>query len=82
MFIGYSAARRRVIQRLLSGCLLAGTNLSCLGFRWTSVVMLGWESMERVLCGESSHGGSIKTTRDGFSVAIDQARACTTTVLF
>jgi hypothetical protein len=37
--------------------------------------------MECVLHGESSHVGSIKMTRNGLSVEVEQARACTTTFL-
>ena len=43
--------------------------------------MSGLESMECVLHGESSHVGSIMTTRKGLSVAVDQARACKTPFL-
>jgi len=60
----------------MSSCLLAGMNLSWLGFRWTSVVMLEWESIESVLHGESSQDGSITTTRKGLPAAVEQARSC------
>jgi len=43
--------------------------------------MLGCESMECVLHGESSHAGSIMTSKKGLSVAEEQARACRTAFL-
>jgi hypothetical protein len=42
------------------------------------VFKLGWDSIECVLYGESSHAGSIMTTSKGLSVAAEQARACRT----
>ncbi len=38
--------------------------------------MLGLESMEQVLHGESSHPSKIKTTRNWFEHVAEQARAC------
>jgi hypothetical protein len=38
------------------------------------VVKFGWERMECVLQGESSHAGNIKTTRYGLLVVVDHAR--------
>ena len=66
------------MSRLVSSCSLVGMNLSWLGLSWTSVVMLGWDSMECVLHGASSHAGRIMTTSRGLSVAAEQARACRT----
>ncbi len=40
------------------------------------MVMLGWESMEWFLRGDSSHAGIIRTTRNGFEDVVARARAC------
>ena len=40
------------------------------------MVRLGCWSMEWVLHGESSHAGSIRTTRNGFADDVTQASAC------
>ncbi len=37
---------------------------------------LGCWNMEWAVHGESSHAGSIKTTRNGFEDDVEQARAC------
>ena len=79
--IGWSAARRRVMSRLVSNCSLTGMNLSWLGLSWTSVATLGWDSMECVLHGASSHAGSIMTISKGLSVAVEQAMVCRTVFL-
>ena len=75
MSIERFAALRRSVLRLLYSSLLAGTNLSWLGFMRTSVPVLGWESMECVLHGEAFHFGSNNTIRNGLSFAMKQARA-------
>ena len=43
--------------------------------------MLGWESIDGVLHGDSSYTGTVKTTINGLSVEVDQARACMTDFL-
>ncbi len=68
-------------MRFLSSCLRVGMNLSWLELIWTSVVMVGCESMECVFHVESSHAGSIKTVRSGLLVEVEQARACRTVFL-
>ncbi len=42
------------------------------------MVVLGYESMECVLHGESSQAGRIKTTRSGFGDIVEEASACRT----
>ena len=76
--IGHSVAHERVMMAISSSCLLGGTRLSWLGLRWASVVKLGWERIERVLQGESSHAGNIKTTKNGLLVVVEHSRACRT----
>ena len=44
--------------------------------RCASVVIMGWESMECVLHGESSHARCINATRTGFEDIMAQAMAC------
>jgi len=61
---------------LSSNCLQVGTNLSCSGLRWTSVIEFGWERMEWVLRGESFHVGRMRTDRNGLAVVVEHARAC------
>ena len=78
MSIRHSVFRKRETLMLPSSCLLTGTNLSLVGLRWVSVVNLGWERMECVLQGESSHAGSIKTPKNGLLVVIEHAIACRT----
>ena len=73
--IGHSVARERVRMAISSSCLFSGSRLSWLGLRWASVVNLGWERMECVLQGETSHAGNIKTTKNGLLVAVEHARS-------
>ncbi len=67
---------RLAMLRSLSNCLCIGMNLSCLAGRCASVVRLGCWSLEWILQGESSHAGSIRTTRNGFGDVVAQVRAC------
>ena len=78
MLIGHSVARERATLALSSSCLFGGTRLSWLELRWASVVKLGWETMECVIQGESSHPGSIRTAKNGLLVVVEHARACRT----
>ncbi len=48
MSIGHSVVRRRGMMRSFF-CFFGGGNLSWLGLRWTSVVMMRWKSMEYIL---------------------------------
>ena len=73
---GQSADVRVEGLRSLSSCLCDGMNLSWLEGKCASVVRLGCWSMEWVLHGESSHAGSIMTTRNGFADDVAQASAC------
>jgi hypothetical protein len=52
----------------LSNCLCVGTNLSWFAWRWASMVVLGYDSTDCVLHGESSQAGKIKTTRSGVGI--------------
>ncbi len=61
--------------RSLSSCLCDGMNLSWLAGRCASVVRLGCWSMVWVLHGESSHAGSMRITRKGFTDDVAQASA-------
>jgi hypothetical protein len=79
MSIRHSVARERVMMARSSSWLFGGTRLSWLGLRWASVVKLGWEKMECVLQGESSHAGNMKTAKNGLLVVVEHARACITT---
>ena len=72
---GQSAGLRVERFRSLSSCLCDGMNLSWLAGRCASVVRLGCWSMAWVLHGESSHAGSISTTRKGFATAVAHASA-------
>ncbi len=63
------------MSRSASNCLCVGTNLSWFACRWTSVVMLGCESMDCVLQGESSHAGRMKTTSSGLGGDVEEAMA-------
>ena len=58
MPIKHFVARKRETLMLSSDCLLAGANLSWLGYIWASGIKLEWERTECVLQGESSHAGS------------------------
>ena len=78
MSIGQFVARERVMMPISSSCLFGGTRLIWLGVRWASVVKLGWERLEYVLQGESSHAGNIKTTMNGLLVVMEHARPCRT----
>ncbi len=53
------------MSRSAYNCLCVGTNLSWFACRWTSMVVLGCESMDCVLHGESSHAGRMKMTSSG-----------------
>ena len=72
---GQSAGRRSEVSRSAYSCLCVGTNLSWFACRWTSMVVLGCESMDCVLQGESSHVGSIKTTSSGLGDDVEEAMA-------
>ena len=78
MQIGKYIARKRETLVLSSSCLFAGAILRWLGLRWASVVKLGWERMDCVFYGDSSHAGSMKTTKNGQLVVVEYARACRT----
>ncbi len=60
---------------LLSSFFGAGTSLSWLALSCTWVVILGWESMDCVLQGKTSHAGSIKTAKNGLIGMVEHARA-------
>jgi len=60
---------------LFSSYLWAGTSLSWLELRRIRVFMMGWERMECVLHGESSHAGSIKMAKSGLVDMVEHARA-------
>ena len=66
------------MSRLASNCLCVGTNLSWLDCRWMSMVVLGCDSMDCVLHGESSQAGRMKTTSSGLGDVVDEASACKT----
>ena len=72
---GQSAGLRVERFRSLSSCLCDGMNLSWLAGRCASVVRLGCWSMAWVLHGNSSHAGSIRTTRKGFVDDVAQESA-------
>ncbi len=44
------------------------------------MVVLGCESLDCVLHGESSHAGRIKATRSGLGDIVEEASACRTTL--
>jgi hypothetical protein len=73
---GQSAGMRVERLRSLSSRLCDGMSLSWLTWRCTRVVRLGCWSMAWVLHGESSHAGSIGTTRNGLADDVAQASAC------
>jgi hypothetical protein len=58
--------------------LSVGTNLSWFTCKWVSMVVLGCDSMDCVLHGESSQAGRIKTTRSGLGDIVEEASACIT----
>ena len=66
------------MSRSASNCLCVGTNLSWFACIWTSRVVLGCDSMDCVLHGESSQAGRIKTTRNGLGDIVEEASACRT----
>jgi hypothetical protein len=78
MSTGQSAGRRSEMSRLESSCLCVGTNFSWFAWIWASMVVLGCESMDCVLHGESSQAGRIKTTRRELWDVVEEATACRT----
>ena len=78
MSIGHAAGLRNVISRSASNCLCFGTNLSWFAWTWTRMVVLGCDSMDCVLHGESSQADRMKTTRSGLEDIVEKASACRT----
>ncbi len=75
---GQVAGLRSVMSRLASNFLCVGTNLNWFAWIWASMVVLGCDSMDCVLHGESSQTGRMKTTRRELGDIVDEASACRT----
>ena len=73
------AGLRSVMSRSASNCLCVGMNLNWLAGIWARMVVLGCDSLDCVLHGESSQAGRMKTTRSsGLGDIVDEASACST----
>ena len=66
------------MSRSASNCLRVETNLSCFAWIWASMAVLGCDSTDCVLHGESSQAGRIKTTNSGLGDIVEEASACRT----
>jgi hypothetical protein len=66
------------MSRPASNCLCVKTNFDWFAWRWASMIVLGCESMDCVLHGESSQAGRKKTTRSGLGDIVEEASACRT----
>ncbi len=75
---GQIAGLRSVMSRSASNCLCVGTNLNWFACICASMVVLGCDSMDCVLHGESSQEGRIQTTSRGLGDVVDEASACKT----
>ena len=76
---GQVAGLESVMSRSASNCLCVGTNLRWFAWiLWARMVVLGCDSMDCVLHGESSQAGRMKTTRSGLGDVVDEASACKT----
>ena len=75
MSTGQLAGLRSVMSRSAASCLCVGTNLSWFAWKWARMVMLGCDSMDCVLHGESSHADRMKTTKSGLGDIVEEASA-------
>ena len=73
MSTAQSAGRRRNMSRSASNCLCVGMNLRWFALIWASMVVLGCDSMDYVLHGESSQAGRIKTTSSELGDVVEEA---------
>ena len=75
MSTGQVAGLRSVMSKSASNCLCVGTNLSWFAWIWTIMVVLGCDSIDCVLHGESSQAGWMKTTSSELGDVVDEASA-------